>query len=311
MFSPGNPLLQDTCSRCERPAVIRRDDLGERFCDHHFLADIRAHVESNIVRNRMIAPGDHITVALSGGKDSSALLLMLYDLLPLWPGVELTALTIDEGIAGYREETMRAAVDLTRVLGITHEIVSFSGHFGKTLDAMVKGNEPRACTICGVMRRRALSEASRWIGGTTLATGHNRDDEAQSLLMNVLRGDLPRLLQDSAKGSSGSFIPRIKPLSVLSEREVLTYLLVRGFFRDLPECPYSHTALRSEVRRMIGEFDEQCPGTSARLIHLRDEIRRSSPKGVSPGQPGSCGICGQPCRGEICQVCRILDSFRD
>ncbi len=172
---------------------------------------------------------------------------------------------------------MDAASDLAATLGVRHEIVAFTDLFGKTLDTMVKGRENRACTICGVMRRNALIHAARRIGATKIATGHNRDDEAQSVLMNVFRGDLPRLLQDSSSGGQGCFLPRIKPLSVVSEREILTYLLVRGFYRDLPECPYSSSALRSTVRVLLENFEERFPGTSENLVMLRGSLRQSLP----------------------------------
>ncbi len=62
----------------------------------------------------MIVPGDRVAVALSGGKDSTALLLLLSRLLSQWADVRLVALTIDEGISGYREETIHSAEESHR-----------------------------------------------------------------------------------------------------------------------------------------------------------------------------------------------------
>jgi len=158
-----------------------------------------------------------------------------------------------------------------------------------------------------VLRRRALAEGVKRVGATKLATGHNLDDEAQSVLMNVLRGDLPRLLQDTSTGQPGHFVPRIKPLAVLSEKEIVTYLLLRGYFRDLPECPYAGTALRSEVRSMLAGLEHRHPGTMLRIIRFRDGVRRSA----CPAEPAkalsTCRICGELTSGEVCQVCRLLE----
>ncbi|OPX73144.1 MAG: tRNA 2-thiocytidine biosynthesis protein TtcA [Methanoregulaceae archaeon PtaB.Bin152] len=259
----------------------------------------------------MLYPKEHIAVGLSGGKDSTALLLLLHTLRSAWPGLELTAVTVDEGIAGYREETMGAAADLAETLGIRHETVLFTDLFGKPLDLMVKGREERACSICGVMRRRALVKGARIIGAKKIATGHTLDDEAQSVMMNVLRGDLSLLLQDSSTGDPGPFILRIKPLSVVSEREILTYLLVRGYYRDLPECPYTSSALRSEVRILLERFEGQFPGTCEHLLGIRDSLRDQFPRIVSRGSLPVCRECGELSSGEICQACRILHSLRD
>src|SRR5690606_5402109 len=117
-------------------------------------------------------------------------------------------------------ETLKAAESLTAELGVEHTVVTFTDLFGDDLDRLLTGREAQGCTVCGVLRRRALVEAVRRTGATKLATGHNLDDEAQSVLMNVLRGDLPHLVHDTSTGQPGHFVPRIKPLSVLSEKEI-------------------------------------------------------------------------------------------
>ena len=91
-------------------------------------------------------------------------------------------------------------------------------------------------------------------GATKLATGHNLDDEAQSVLMNVLRGDLMRLVRNSGMDSGGRFIPRVKPLMYIQEKEIATCLMVQGEWEDLPECPYAVHALRREVRSILSEL---------------------------------------------------------
>lgn len=301
---------EDKCSFCNEPAVIRGSENGTRLCGSHLVLDLEGRVQKNIAEHCMVSSGDHIALALSGGKDSTALLLFLHHLQPAWHGVKITAITVDEGISGYREETVMAAKNLTEHLGVSHHIHSFSDYFGDDLDTLLKGHEQRACTICGVLRRRVLTEAARKIGATKLATGHNRDDEAQSVLMNVLRGDLARLVQDSSSGSPGSFLPRIKPLLTITEREVVTYLFVRNYCTDLPECPYTVSALRLEIREMLEELESWCPGARDALIRSRDGMRRYASSLARSGALQVCRECGEPCSGEICQVCKILASLR-
>jgi uncharacterized protein (TIGR00269 family) len=303
-----SPHHTDTkkCSLCDEPAVIRYRDPERHLCSGHFTRHVRECMISTIDRGNLISPGDHIAVALSGGKDSTALLLLLHEILPGYPGVSMTAITVDEGIAGYRDETVHAAEELTAHLGVDHRIVTFSGLFGDDLDALLAGREKEACTICGVLRRRALVIAARQVGATKLATGHNLDDEAQSVLMNVLRGDLPRLIQDTSSGNPFWFIPRIKPLSALSEKEIATFLFIQGRFPDLPECPYAGYALRSEVRSMLSGLEYSYPGTMNRLIRSKEIIRGCVRQAERTGTLHTCRECGDPCSGEICQVCRLV-----
>jgi uncharacterized protein (TIGR00269 family) len=91
--------------------------------------------------------------------------------------------------------------------------------------------------------------------------------------MNLLRGDLTRLIQDSSSGEPEPFVLRIKPLAGITEKEVLAYLFVRGFYTDLPECPYAQPALRSEIREMLAGLEDRHPGTREALLQSRDVLR--------------------------------------
>jgi len=325
----GNiPIKDESCSFCTKTAVVRLADPDRRLCAEHFISDCEERVQRAIQRERMISDSDRIAVGLSGGKDSTVLLMILSRIFAsggdgtssetgageidaVRPTADLIAVTIDEGIAGYREETMEAAATLIGRFGIPQHIISFRELFGSDLDSLLKGREEEACTVCGVLRRRALIEGARRAGATKIATGHNLDDEAQSVLMNLLRGDLSRMVMDTASGYPDCFIPRIKPLLPLSEKEIVIYLMVHGAFTDLPECPYAHTALRGEVREMLSYLEGQYPGTRQKLISARDDVREI----ISAGEPGirgegavnRCRRCGEICSGEICAVCRVLE----
>ena len=257
----------------------------------------------------MIDPLDRVAVALSGGKDSTALLLLLHRLLPLWEDVRLIAITIDEGIAGYREETIQSAEQLTSRLGIEHHCISFTSLFGDSLDAFLTGRETQACSICGILRKKALVVGAQQAGATKLATGHNLDDEAQSVLMNVFRGDLPRLVRNSSRESSGKFIPRIKPLSRISEKDIATYLMLNDAWSELPECPYTRYAMRREVRSMLSGFEYKHPGTMLHLMESKEKIERCGKGSVMSEPLRSCRECGDPCSGDLCQVCLLRQSL--
>jgi uncharacterized protein (TIGR00269 family) len=296
------------CSVCGEPAVIFQRHTGRHLCRKHLGEDIEERVAATIRSEKMIVPGDHVTIALSGGKDSTALLMILSRILSSWDDVRLSALTIDEGIAGYREDTIRAAERLVRQFGLEHHNLSFSDLFPGTLDTLLKGRETEACSICGILRRKALIVGGQKSGATKLATGHNLDDEAQSVLMNVLRGDLPRLVRNSGVDSSGLFIPRIKPLMYISEKEIATYLMVNGMWEDLPECPYARYALRREVRTMLGNLEYRHPGTMLHLMESKKKIETRC-AGMEQEPIRTCRECGDPCSGETCQLCQLQHSF--
>ena len=70
--------------------------------------------------------------------------------------------------------------------------------FGRSLDAILQQGRYHPCTVCGILRKKALADIAREERADSIATGHNLDDEAQSVLMNYLRGDPGRLIRMSS-----------------------------------------------------------------------------------------------------------------
>ena len=135
------PVQRDApaCSLCGEPAVIHQRHTARYLCGTHLIADIEQRVSDTITSEQQVVPGDCVAVALSGGKDSTALLLLLHRLFGSHNDIRLVAVTADEGISGYREETVRSAEDLVKRLGVEHITVSFGELFGDSLDTLLKG----------------------------------------------------------------------------------------------------------------------------------------------------------------------------
>jgi len=163
------------CSHCSRTTVWHAPAL----CAAHFSARFERKIEETIRAHRLIRKDDKVAVACSGGKDSTTLLFVLKRL-----GYDVTALAVDEGIAGYRDKTLSDLRRFCKKNKIPLRITSFEKEYGKTLDAILK-KRFRACTVCGTFRRRLLNKAARRFD--VLATGHNADDESQAVLMNLAR----------------------------------------------------------------------------------------------------------------------------
>jgi len=291
------------CSKCGREAIIYQRYSGLHLCESHFRADLEAKAKRAIRKHRWIVSGDTVAVALSGGKDSGALLHFLHTILKDRQDVRLAAITIDEGIRGYRDPARAEALACSR--GVEWITASFREAFGITLDQVVrKTGVGRSCSYCGVMRRYLINRVAREHGATRLAFGFTLDDEAQSVLMNVLRGDTERLVRPMHPIEG--LVPRIKPFVYVPEREVALYAFLNLEEFDLRGCPYSGSALRNDVRRMLDEYSFRHPATKNALVNLGEAVR----------QPGSglqeairiCGRCGEPA-GEICRRCQILDEL--
>ncbi len=247
---------------------------------------------------------DILGVAFSGGKDSTALLAALAALKDKIPS-RLIALTVDEGISGYREDTIRHAKEVCNKLGVEHRIICFTGLFGRSLDEFMKNSNRKACTVCGILRRRSLEVLAEQEGVRLIATGHNQDDHAQTTLMNAFSADIKKVFAGS--GSTSRFARRIKPFTAVSEREVTLYAILSDLFMDLPECPYAGEALRGEVRGLLNRFEQEHPGSMRNLARAEEGIRERLKGKIQYTPMETCKICGWPGSGEICQVCILLD----
>jgi len=298
--------------RCGHPAAVFRPHSGESLCEECFCLSIEAKVRRTISKWKMLQPTDRVAVAYSGGKDSTVLLTILVEMQRRFSQSEIIAITIDEGIPGDSGRRLALIAQTPQRLGVEHVVTSFRELFSVTLEevatrARKSGSPPSPCAYCSVLRRRGLNIVARRIGADKLALGHNLDDEVQSMLMNLLRGDLQRLSRFAPhqKGDHHLLIPRIKPLHHIPEREIALYAQYRGLSYQQDPCPYREQSLRSEVRRWLNTFEERHPGTKYNLAATLSKIAailRSQPQGAFR----ECRICGEPTSREVCALCQHL-----
>ena len=261
----------------------------------------------------MLEPRDTVAVALSGGKDSVTLLRILWKLERRFPPARLIALTIDEGISGYRGEAISISREVCDDLKIEHVVVSFEELFGVTMDDVAsRPNELQPCSYCGVLRRKALNEGARRLGATKLATAHNLDDEAQTALLNVMHGDVERILQASqtATKAPASFIPRIKPLAEVPERETALYAYASGVRFQTTPCPHGHDALRGDIRIMLNRLELKQLGLKYTIARSVEKLSATAGGIEQHRSFRTCKICGDPTPNEVCEACLMLRALK-
>ncbi|WP_435361191.1 tRNA 2-thiolation protein NcsA [Haloarchaeobius sp. DFWS5] len=315
------------CTKCDREAVMHAAYSGSHLCETHFCASVEKRVRRRI-REDDLVPGDATpedpetwVIGLSGGKDSVVLTTILDDIFEQDPRIEMVALTIHEGIEGYRDESVDACVELAEDLDMRHELVTYEDEFGVRMDDVVE-DDPEgmaACAYCGVFRRDLLESYADEFGADKLLTGHNLDDEAQTALMNFLEGDVRQMAKhfDASIGSfdereeQDAFIPRAKPLRDVPEKEVALYCHLQNLPAHITECPHSSEAYRGEIQRLLFDLEENHPGTRHSIMAGYEELagivaERYRDDGTK-ADLHECDECGSTTTtGGRCRKCDLL-----
>jgi uncharacterized protein (TIGR00269 family) len=298
------------CDKCGKESVILVRYSGAHLCSSHFCEFVEKRVKHELRRQVELKGGERIAVAVSGGKDSTTALVLMHKILSERRDLKLCAVTVDEGIKGYRASSIPIVARNCEDLGIEHIVVSLSEIYGTTVDEIAgKKRTMSTCSYCGVLRRAAMNMAARDWKATHLATGLNLDDTAQSILMSFSRGDVTRLarLGPHRRVQSG-LIPRIQPLRTIPESESLLYSILRGLEFHDQECPYAPEAMRNDYRAVVTQLEDRYPGTRHSIVKSYDEILPALEKSFPPSRLRRCP-CGEPTVSEKCKACELLQSL--
>ncbi len=300
-----------TCDLCGREAVTLVRHNGAHLCAEHFARYVERRAKREIRRQVELSRGDRVAVAVSGGKDSMVALTILSSVFGDRNGIELHAITVDEGIEGYRPPSVDVVRRFCSSNGVEFHLRSFS-ELGVTMDevAPVSG-ESSPCSYCGVLRRMLMNGCARDLGARYLATGHNLDDTAQSVLMNFVRGDVERLARmgPHAVGLPG-MVPRFMPLRGIPEKETLLYAMLEGVEFWDGTCPYWEAALRNQYRDVLDSLEDRSPGSKYGVLASFDAIRPLLQENLERREVRPCPRCGEPTASGSCKACQMLDAAR-
>jgi tRNA-5-methyluridine54 2-sulfurtransferase len=294
------------CTVCRGPAVIDLRRHNANFCADHFLRFCRDQVDKAIRRHEMIAPGERVLVAVSGGKDS----LALWDLL-LELGHDVEGMTIGLGIGEYSEASTEAAVAFAEARGLPLRRIDLRADHGYDIPTAAAVTRRVPCSSCGLSKRHLIDRAALDGGYDVVATGHNLDDEAAVLLGNVLRWQTEYLGRQAPVLPARDGFPRkVKPLVRLGERETAAYCVLRGIDYIVEECPMAAGNRHLRYKEALNAIEAGSPGSKHAFYfefldkaadRFRDEAVEAQ-EGLTP-----CARCGSPTPGELCAFCRLVE----
>ena len=215
--------------------------------------------------------GDRILVAVSGGKDSWALLDILERLRRRAPvSFTVEAVTVDPGFPQFNPDPI---AEVCERMGIRHHVIP------APIDQMVRTKpEELPCIICSRLRRGVLSSFAKQHGFTRIALGHHLDDLLETLLINLFfEGRLStmplRLVSDDGANTV------IRPLGTCEEKDLQRYAWLRGFPIVPCGCPLcgcsSLESRRKQVKELIASMEQSIPRLKASMLGAMGNVKLS------------------------------------
>ncbi|KAK6454827.1 N-type ATP pyrophosphatase [Scheffersomyces xylosifermentans] len=276
-IKPKKVKLTALCELCHsRKAVMKRPKNLQKLCKECFYKVFETEIHHTIVDAELFKSGDKVAIGASGGKDSTVLASVLKTLNERYNyGLELVLLSIDEGIKGYRDDSL-ATVKRNQVqYDMPLEIISYRDLYNWTMDEIVSCAGIRSsCTYCGVLRRQALDRGAAKLGINHVVTGHNADDMAETVLMNLLRGDTARLEKSCTilTQSAGSPIKRSKPFKYTYQKEIVLYAHYKKLDYFSTECTYAPEAFRGTARELLKSLEAIRPSCIMDIIYSGEHL---------------------------------------
>ena len=288
------------CKVCRGAAVIDVPRHNAAFCGSHFVKHFHDQVARAIKQFNMFGTGDRLLVAVSGGKDSLALWDVLLEL-----GYEATGLYLDLGIGGYSSRSQEAALAFARFRDAELRIRSLHDAHGYSVPELARLTGRVPCSGCGLNKRYELNRAALEEDFDVLVTGHNLDDEAATLLGNVLHWNADLLgrqgpvLEERVLGEGGeaerALVRKVKPLVRLAERETAAYAFIRGIDYIVEECPMAEGNTHHRYKDALTLLEESSPGTKHQMYfgYLKRAADRFAGEAGAPALV-ACALCGAP-----------------
>jgi uncharacterized protein (TIGR00269 family) len=305
-------MTYSKCRVCREPAIIDLPRHNANFCAEHLLQLCRRQVEKAIHDHDMLAEGDRVLVAVSGGKDSLAAWDLLTDL-----GYRADGLYIGLGIGEYSDVSYEYARRFAEERGLHLTTIDLRAEYGYDVPTAAKATKRVPCSACGMSKRHLFDKAAIDGGYDVVVTGHNLDDEAAVLFGNTLRWDVEYLARQlPVLPARDGFPKKVKPLVRLTEREMAAWCIVRGIDYQVEECPMAVGNKHLAYKDALNAIERESPGSKAAFyLEFVDKMAPLlADRRLRAGQAlVACTSCGAPTTepdsgaAPVCAFCRLRE----
>ncbi|MFZ5955599.1 MAG: TIGR00269 family protein [Nanoarchaeota archaeon] len=259
---------------------------------------IEGQIKKTIKEYELIKKQDRLIVALSGGKDSTSILYLLKKL-----GYDVNALMINLNFGEWSKLNLINMENFCKSINVNLDVINLNEVC--RIEEIVEKSHLTKCTVCGVVKKWALNKWAKKLRADKIVTGHNLDDECQTIIMNFLKGNIYLGINSTPLTgvSNANFVQRIKPLFFTPEDEIKKYAEKMHFPVVYERCPYASKSYRIETREWLKDFsDNQKLKIVKNYQKIIPELRKRSKDEII-----NCEICGEASKNKICRACSFLN----
>jgi tRNA 2-thiocytidine biosynthesis protein TtcA len=211
---------------------------------------------------RLIEHGDRLMVAVSGGKDSYALLHLLMRLQERAPiDFELVAVNLDQGQPGFPAHVVEGHL---RAVGVPYRMIARDTY------SVVRRLVPEgkaSCSVCSRLRRGVLYGAAIEMGCTKIALGHHRDDLVETLLLSALYSGALKSMPPKLRAKDGKNVV-VRPLAYAAEEDIAAFSAAMRFpIVPCDLCGSQPNLRRRRVKELLAELSREHPAVKGNLLH--------------------------------------------
>lgn len=284
------------CRLCRNTAVYE----AERFCKEHFIKYYEKKVEKAVILSRI--KSKKVLVTVSGGKDSSALALVLAKHKEEYK-LDIELLYLHLGIGEYSNHGMEVCKKLAKQLDIKLNVLSLKDVYSKTIDDF---KNEKICSSCGAIKRYLMNKFAFDNNFDFVATGHNLDDEAAFVMHNIFNRNVDQLSRTGMVTKTireNKLIGRVKPLYYLTEKENMLYCILNNVNFYNEECKNASGNQQIKNKEILYKLADS-RDKKLSIVKTIDKLKKNSE--VKEWVPSYCPKCGFPTTKGICKFCRTI-----
>lgn len=296
------------CKTCAAKAVIEMRRHNAAFCTGCFCTHVERQVQKTVDTEKMLSKDDRVLVAVSGGKDSFTLWEALHRL-----GYSTTGYHIVLGIGDYSPVAREKVEGYAKGQGLPLIITDLKEEYDFNIPELALHTPRVPCSACGLSKRYLMNRTALEAGFTVLATGHNLDDAAATLLGNLLHWQTEQIgrMRPAMEATHAKLVRTVKPLVRLTERETLAYTMLRGIDYHEDECPNAVGATSLLYKDILNQLEHASPGAKQSFYSGFLKKGRAAFAAHSDGIAlNACEVCGQATTTETCAFCRMMEQAR-